>query len=272
MPTLNYNQYETVVALMTGATACLGVAMLYFILVRSTINARYHAAMGVATVVVGFATYHYFSLVDAFKDAYVHDGSQWVPTGIPFQHSLRYIDWIVTVPLLLTTLVLVLRLEREEARRLNQRLMVSAALMIGLGYPGEISDNTTVKLGFWAAGVVPFAYIMYLLWVELNRSLFRYSDEVGLTVARARMVLLVSWLAYPVAFLFPIIGIDSGNGDVFRHALYSFADVVSKAGFGLLVYRIARILSDEDARGANVKDQRQVDLADAGRGLDTLDA
>jgi bacteriorhodopsin len=271
MPVLTHSQYETITAVMTGATACLGVALLYFTLVRSTISPRYHAAMGVASVVVGFAAFHYFHLMNAFEDAYRHEGSQWIPTGIPFQHSLRYVDWIITVPLLLTTLVLVLRLEREEARRLNQRLMVSAALMIGLGYPGEIAENTTVKLGFWAASVVPFAYIMYLLWVELNRSLFRYSDEVGLTVARARMVLLVSWLTYPVAFLFPIVGIDSASGDVFRHGLYSVADVVSKAGFGLLVYRIARILSDEDAQGVNVKERRQVDLADAGRGLDTMD-
>ncbi|MEL6890620.1 MAG: bacteriorhodopsin [Actinomycetota bacterium] len=270
MPTLSETQYDIIVTAMTGATACLGAALLYFILVRSTIGKAYHAAMGVASVVVGFAAFHYLTLLGGFKDSYEHVGGEWIPTGIPFQHSLRYIDWLVTVPLLLATLVLVLRLERDEARRLNTRLMVASALMVALGYPGEVSDDTTIKLAFWAAGVVPFAYIMYLLWVELNRSLFRYSDEVGLTVARARMTLVVSWMAYPVAYLFPILGLDDANGDVLRQGIYSTADVVSKAGFGLLVYRVARILTEEDELGINDKSTRQVDLADSGRGYDSL--
>ena len=270
MPVLTETQYDVVITAMTGATACLGVAFIYFVLMRTTISARYHAAMGVSAAVVAFAAFHYLTLMGTFKDAYTHEGTSWIPTGIPFQHSMRYVDWFVTVPLLLATLVLVLRLEREEARRLNIRLMGSAALMIALGYPGEVSDNTTIKIGFWAAACVPFAYIMFLLWVELNRSLFRYSDEVGLTVARARLMLLVSWLAYPAAFLFPVIGIDDASGDVFRQVLYSVSDVVAKAGFGLLVYRIARILSEEDEAGVNSKNESQVDLADAGRGYDGL--
>jgi bacteriorhodopsin len=147
--------------------------------------------------------------------------------------------------------------------------MISAALMIALGYPGEVADDTTIKVIFWSAAVVPFLYIMYLLWVELNRSLFRYSDEVGLTVARARLVLLASWLAYPTAYMFPLMGLDDATGDIARQVLYSVSDVVAKAGFGLLVYRIARILTDEDAQGISGKSDRQVDLADAGRGLDT---
>jgi bacteriorhodopsin len=171
METLTQTQYDVVITAMTGATACLAVALLYFVLVRSTISRKYHTAMAVSSVVVGFAAFHYLTLIGNFKDAYLLEGAQWIPTGVPFQHSLRYIDWFVTVPLLLTTLVLVLRLEHQESRRLNTRLMLSAAAMIALGYPGEVSSDTTIKLGFWAAGVIPFLYIMYLLWVELNRSL-----------------------------------------------------------------------------------------------------
>jgi bacteriorhodopsin len=271
MPTLSETQYDLVLTGMAGSTACLATALLYFVLVRSTISHRYHAAMAVSAVVVAYAAFHYHTLTEGFKDSYRHEGAQWIPTGIPFQHSLRYIDWFITVPLLVATLVLVLRLEAHESKRLNQRLMVSAAIMIGLGYPGEVSTNTAVKLGFWVAGCIPFAYIIYLLWVELNRSLFRYSDEVGYTVARARLVLVGAWLTYPVAYLFPVLGVDGATGDVVRNLLYAFSDVVSKAGFGLLVYRIARILTEEELRGVVNKNARQVDLADAGRGFDAAD-
>jgi bacteriorhodopsin len=172
------------------------------------------------------------------------------------------------VPLLMAQFVLVLRLERLEAARLLRSLMIAAALMIGLGYPGEISNNTGVKLAFWAAGFVPFAYIVYVLWVGLNRSLFRYSDDVALAVARARMLLVGIWLVYPVAYLFPILGIDSVTGEMSRQILYSLADVIAKAGFGLFIYRIARLLTDEDPYARSLKNEYQVDLADAGRGLE----
>jgi bacteriorhodopsin len=269
--TLSELQYNIVVTAMTGSAAALGAALLYYVLVRSTISSKYHTAMAVSSVVVGFAAFHYLRIIDNFKEAYVHDGNQWIETGIPFQHGFRYIDWFFTVPLLLTTLVLVLRLEHQESKRLNTRLMVSAAAMIALGYPGEVSDDTITKLVFWVAGCIPFAYIIYLLWVELNRSLFRYSDEVGYTVARARLLLVGSWMVYPVAFLFPIFDFDDATGDVVRQVLYSTADVVAKAGFGLLVYRIARILTEEEARGVSSKSAHQVDLADAGRGFEAPD-
>lgn len=265
---LTDGQYDLVMTAMTGAMAAMAGALLYFVLVRTTVRSSYHTALAVASVVVGIAALHYLRITDAFEAAYEHTDDGWLPTGVPFANGIRYVDWLVTVPLLLTQLVLVLRLEASEARRLIRRLVLAAIAMIALGYPGEVATDTTTKLVFWVAGVVPFAYIGYLLWVELNRSLFRYSDQVALTVSQARIVLMASWLAYPIAYLFPVVGIEGGSAEVARQVLYSVADVVSKVGFGLLVLRIARILTEEeDTRGTTGKLGGQVDLADAGRDL-----
>lgn len=268
-PELTDLQYDVTYTAMTGAFAALAGALLYFVLVRSTVSRRYHAALAVAAVVVGVAALHYLRLISSFTDAYVHDAAlgAWVPTGVPIAEGLRYVDWLITVPLLLAQIVLVLRLERDEARRLIQRLVLAAIAMIALGYPGELASDTTVKLVFWFLGAVPFAYIIYLLWVELNRSLFRYSDAVALTVSRARLLLVVTWMAYPIAYLFPVVGLDDAGGEVARQVLYSVADVTSKVGFGLLVVRIARLLTEED----DAKGEGRVDLSDAGRGLSSLD-
>ena len=265
--TLTIEQYDLVFALMSGAGVCLAGAFVYFILIRTTISPRYHPAMAVGAVVVGIAALHYLRIVSAWTAAYTFGDGTWVATDQPFPNGLRYVDWLVTVPLLLSQLVLVLRLERDEANRLMRRLMIAAALMIALGYPGEVSTDTAVKVGFWVAGCIPFAYIIFLLWGELSRALFRYSDEVALAVSKARLLLVSSWMVYPIAFLFPVLGLDSAMGEVARQGLYSVADVVAKVGFGLLIYRVARLLTDEEEQGIANKGASQVDLADAGRGL-----
>lgn len=267
MPELTQLQYEVVYAAMTGAMAALAGGLLYFVLVRSTVRSAYHPALAVGSVVVGIAALHYLRVLNVWQDAYTWGGETWVPTGEPFANGIRYVDWLITVPLLLTQLVLVLRLQRDEARGLIRKLVIASAAMILLGFPGELSDDTTTKLIFWVAGVVPFAYLSYVLWIELNRSLFRYSDDVGLAVARARTLLVASWVAYPIAYLFPVLGFDGATGEVTRQVLYSVADVVSKVAFGVLIYRIARLLSEEDDAGRSNKDELQIDLADAGREL-----
>jgi len=269
MPTLSDGEFQLVYTLMTGALAALAGSLLYFVLSRSTISPRYHSAMAVASVVVGVAALHYQRLISAWTDSFeFRAGSgEWVATGVPFSGGLRYIDWLITVPLLLAQFVLVLRLDEVTARGLIRRLVVAASLMVAVGYPGEVSTVTSVKLVCWFAGFVPFAYIAYVLWVELSRSLFRYSDVVALTIGRARTLLVVSWFAYPIAYLFPVFGWTSGTAEVARQSIYSVADVVSKVGFGLIVYRIARLLTEQEASGADRKSEGQVDLADAGRGF-----
>ena len=48
-------------------------------------------------------------------------------------------DWLLTVPMLLMEIVLVMKLSVSEASNKCLTLGVSSALMIILGYPGELS-------------------------------------------------------------------------------------------------------------------------------------
>lgn len=63
------------------------------------------------------------------------------------------------------------------------------------------------------------------------------------------MLLLVTWLVYPVAYLIPILGIAGSDAWVIKQAGYSFADILSKALYGLFIYRIARLKSFDDDPG-----------------------
>merc|ERR1711912_23065 len=79
----------------------------------------------------------------------------YTPTGIPFNDAYRYVDWLLTVPLLLIEIVLVMKLSEAETFNRCVKLGVFSALMIANGYPGEVTgDPSTGKHGLTAGSIV----------------------------------------------------------------------------------------------------------------------
>ncbi len=68
----------------------------------------------------------------------------------PFNDAYRYVDWLLTVPLLLIELILVMKLPEEETVSLGWKLGVASAMMVALGYPGEIQDDLSVRWFWWS--------------------------------------------------------------------------------------------------------------------------
>jgi bacteriorhodopsin len=254
--TLTTLQYQLVISALAGALATLGGAALYFVLRLSSLKAVHRPAVALAAVVCAIAAFHYLRILGSWESAFTFNGEQWIPTGLKFSHAYRYADWLLTVPILVVQLVLVLRLERAEARRLGTKLAVAALVMVAVGFPGEIASDSSVKLLFWTLGMVPFLYLVYVLWVEMGGSLMRQHDSVLLTISNARWTLVTTWLFYPVVYLFPVFGLDSLVGEMGRQIGYSISDVVAKAGYGLIILRIAALKSelseDEELKGGTL--------------------
>lgn len=163
-------------------------------------------------------------------------------TGKEFNRSYRYVDWLLTVPLLLIELILVMRLTQSETVSRSTRLGIAAALMIALGYLGEASgiiDNTRLIWG--ALSTIPFLYIVYTLFVGLGDAIKRQPANVQGLVMQARNLTVASWLFYPIVYFAPFVlsGAGSSGAFVMIQVGYTMADLVAKAGFGLLIYMIA---------------------------------
>ena len=114
---------------------------------------RYRTALVVSAMVTGIAAHHDFRLLDSFRDAYVSEaiGGQdddSLAAGLSFNEGYSYVDWLLTVPLLLVETIAVLALARSEQRRLLLELVPASALMIALGYPGELADTDAARI-FW---------------------------------------------------------------------------------------------------------------------------
>jgi bacteriorhodopsin len=144
-------------------------------------------------------------------------------------------------------LVAVLALPKGTTRSLLTRLVIAAILMIGLGYPGEISADSGTRWLWWVLSMIPFLYILYVLWVELSKSLDRQPAAARGLISGARGLILISWAFYPIAYMLPMLGFGApGSINVGLQVGYSIADIVAKCGLGLYVYFIARAKSAEE--------------------------
>ncbi|MDJ0791051.1 MAG: bacteriorhodopsin-like [Acidimicrobiia bacterium] len=242
---LSEGQYNLVYNAFSFVFAAMLAGFLFFILSRTRVSPKYRMALTVSTLVVAIAGYHYLRIFDSWVAAFELVDGQYLSNGT-FNEGYRYVDWLLTVPLLLAELVLVMGLARAARVNMIIKLGVAASLMIILGYPGEIATDTATKWAWWIAAMIPFVYILYVLFVELGSAIRSMSPRVAGLVNGARWLLLISWSFYPVAYLLPLTGLDAATAEVARQVGYSIADVIAKPVFGLVIYFIARAKSEEE--------------------------
>merc|ERR1711966_139139 len=216
---------------------------------------QYKTALCITGLVTFIAFYHYVRIFNSWVDAYEFPkgldatelGEKTADpklTGIPFNDAYRYMDWLLTVPLLLMELVLVMKFDTEaEAKQKSAVLGTASALMIAFGYPGEsITSGPELKSRwvFWGGSMIPFLYIVYTLLVGLEAATEKETkQEVKDLIRLAQRMTVVSWCTYPVVYLIPMSGSGGTAGTVVGIQIgYCCSDIISKCGVGLLTYRI----------------------------------
>ena len=247
IPSLTSGQFSTVYNLFSLVIASMLFTAIFLVLSRSRVAPRYRNALLVSAIVCGIAAYHYIRIFNNFQDSYESTAQggngPYVLTEVPFNEGYRYVDWLLTVPLLLVETIAVLALAKAVQKSLLTKLVIASVLMIALGYPGEITTDVGPRLLWGTLSTIPFLYILYVLFVELSASLERQPVQVRSTVGKLRIMLVGLWGVYPIAYLMPVLGFDGPDAFVLRQAGYSIADILAKAAFGLVIYKIARIKS-----------------------------
>ncbi len=249
---LTADQYATVYNVLSLSIAALLFTALFLFISMRRVRPSYRNAVIISAIVCSIAAYHYFRIFNNFNDAYppgatveaVHTLS-----NVQFNEGYRYVDWLLTVPLLLVEAVAVLAVGKKQQKSLLFKLVPASALMIILGYPGEITLEVLPRALWGFASAIPFAYILYVLFVELSRSIETQPVEVQHTIKMLRLMLVGFWGVYPIAYLFPIFGsfgwsfFEGADGFVLKNIGYSVADICAKAWFGLVIFKIARVKS-----------------------------
>merc|ERR1712064_133747 len=140
-----------------------------------------------------------------------------VLTGVPFNDAYRYMDWLLTVPLLLIEILLVMKLDEATYSAKSKTLGVGSALMIVSGYYGEltVTGDLTPRWICWFISMCFFCYIVFELLVGLSAATNSEADPIIKDKIKvAQVMTVISWCTYPIVYLFPMLGINAAEAVV----------------------------------------------------------
>ena len=247
---LTIGQYSLVYNMLSFAIASMIFSGVFFVLARDRVAPKYRISLVVSTLVVGIAAYHYLRIFGSWEAAYVLEGGNYVASGKPFNDAYHYVDWLLTVPLLVVELLLVMGLTGAKKEGMLTNMVIAAFLMIALGYPGElITDETSMMgmRGLWGfLSTLPFVYIVYTLWNELGAAAAEKEGKTAVLYRNIRLLLLATWGFYPIVYMAPFFGWEGASTQVAIQVGYSIADVLAKAGYGVMIYAIAKSKSEDE--------------------------
>ena len=163
----------------------------------------------------------------------------------------RYVDWILTVPLMCVEFYLITKKAGAKISLL-WKLIAASLVMLLTGYIGEVLARDSSVLWGVLSGAAYF-YIVYIVWFG---EVAKLAQNAGPQVAKATRVLawfvLVGWAIYPLGY---ILGTPGGlfgwqpvaDTTASLHAMdivYNVADAINKIGFGLVIYALSRNSED----------------------------
>jgi bacteriorhodopsin len=244
-------QYQAVYNVLSFSLASMMATTMYLWFRSFAVQDRYRSAVLISGLVTFIAAYHYMRIFNSWVGAYHYspgklDGGAMelgnpTLTGVPFNDAYRYMDWLLTVPLLLIEILLVMRLDERDYNEKARTLGLSAALMIVSGYYGElvITGDLTPRWMCWFLSMMFFLYIVYELLVGLSDATNSEADPVVAGKIRtAQVMTVISWCTYPVVYLFPMLGINAAHAVMGIQIGYCVSDIISKCGVGLVIYQI----------------------------------
>ena len=197
----------------------------FFFLETQRVSAKWKTSLTVSGLVTLVAAVHYFYMRDV-----------WISTG-DTPTVYRYIDWLITVPLLMVEFYIILRAVGNASAGIFWRLLIGTLVMLVAGYAGEAGF-----INAWAGfivGLAGWAYILYEIFAgEAGKAA---ADKCPAAVQTAfntmRWIVTVGWAIYPLGYFF---GYLTGGADaVTLNVIYNVADVVNKIAFVAVIWAAA---------------------------------
>lgn len=248
MPQLTTGEFSLVYNLLSFSIAAMFASFIFFVLRRDSVAPQYRGALVMSALVVAIAGYHYFRIFNSWNEAYTISNGMFVASGKPYNDAYRYVDWFLTVPLLIAELITVMKISAAKRGGLTARLVVAAAIMIALGYPGEIATSLGARALWGVASTIPFLYILFELFVGLRPAIQAEQGQAKVLLGNIRLLLLATWGFYPIVFGIPLLfgDVKTAGAVVAVQIGYCIADVLAKCGYGLMIYAIARAKTAEE--------------------------
>ena len=207
-------------------------ATVFFFVERSSVSDEWKLSMTVSGLITLIAAVHYYYMRDVWVGSYTS------PT------EFRYIDWILTVPLMCVEFYLLTKTGLSK--------MISASVvMLVTGYFGEASVLSvfgSASPAVW--GLISGLAYFYIVNEVYQGDVAKAAKKAGKKIENANALLLkfvvIGWGIYPLGYL---IGTADGQwygalsgfvtADI-REVIYNIGDAVNKIGFGMVIWSVAK--------------------------------
>jgi bacteriorhodopsin len=197
----------------------------FFWLETARVSAKWKTSLTVSGMVTFVAAVHYFYMRDV-----------WVATG-DTPTVYRYIDWLITVPLLMVEFYLILRAIGSVASGVFWRLMIGTLVMLVGGYASE-AGYINITLGF-IIGMAGWVYILYEVFAGEAGKMS--ADQAPASVQSAfstmRWIVTIGWAIYPLGYVFGYMTESASMESL--NVIYNLADVLNKIAFGVIIWSVA---------------------------------
>jgi sensory rhodopsin len=217
-----------------GTMAMMAASVFFFFELGNT-SPKWRTSVLVSGLITFIAAVHYYYM----RGYNLETGES--PT------FFRYVDWILTVPLMCVEFYLITKKAGAKVSLL-WKLIFASLVMLVTGYFGETIYKEQSVLWGVISGAAYF-YIAYLVWFGEVASL---AQTAGTQVAKATRVLawfvLVGWAIYPLGYILGtpggLFGVqlvsDPKAAVAAMDIVYNIADAINKIGFGLVIYALSR--------------------------------
>ncbi|KQV26676.1 MULTISPECIES: bacteriorhodopsin [unclassified Microcella] len=236
--------FQIVQAFFMLGFVAMAAGTLWFFMERNDLKPELRSVATYAAVITFVASVLYYVM----KDIVAFPGGAIDAAAVEATAPIRYIDWLITTPLLLIEFGIIVALAGAAKKGLVTRLVIADIIMIVTGYLGEIGEPGS-------AGNVVFFVISVLAWLYIVYAIFQVKvggapEHVRRAVSIMRLFVIIGWSIYPLGtatqeFL-ELSGSDLAVAASAAAIIYVIADVLNKVGFGIVAVNAAKKSSGID--------------------------
>tara|TARA_B100001564_G_C20660765_1_gene681424 strand:- start:874 stop:1536 length:663 start_codon:yes stop_codon:yes gene_type:complete len=219
---INLNVNDTIGISFHMVILSLLATTIFLLLEQKNIEKKWHTSNNVSILVLIIAAYHYFNM----QNKWIDNKSNPV--------VYRYMDWFITVPLLIIEFYIILNVETNIPRSIFYKLLIASILMLLFGFLGELNIIDRV-LGF-VLGSIFWVYIVYqILYGELQQYKKKINNKtVHFIYNNLKWIIIVGWAIYPLGYIL-------NNTDM--NLVYNIGDFINKILYALIIWYGSKYIS-----------------------------
>ncbi len=221
---------------MLGFVA-MAAGTVYFVLERGDLKPEHRIAATYAGIITFIAAIMYWIMTN-FVGFFDQAASADVGATMPY----RYIDWLLTTPLLLVEFGLIVAIAGAATKGFVTRIVIADIIMIVTGYLGEVSvPNAPDTWIYFIISSLAWLYIVYAVFQVKLDGMPAYAANA---VKIMRRFVMFGWAIYPIGTaieqFMKLGGADVAAAVSIAAIVYVIADVLNKVGFGMVAVSAAK--------------------------------